>query len=102
MMQYWSWLIASLNIIISYFSKKNIVEQIKYIIFDKLIKYHKLSKKINDGNKLFTSNYWKTLILLLNVIFKIFTIYHLKVDNQTKLYVDCISAHQSKVGATGL
>ena len=52
---------------------------------NKLIKYYKLSKKIiNDRNKLFIFHYWKTLISLLNIKFKFFTIYHLKIDNQTK------------------
>ena len=50
-----------------------------------LSQYHKLSKKItNDRNKLFIFHYWKTLILLLNVKFKFFTIYHSKIDDQTK------------------
>ena len=57
----------------------------KYIVLDKLIKYHELSKKIiNDKDKLFIFNYWKTLILLLNVKFKFFTTYHSKIDHQTK------------------
>ena len=43
---------------IVFFRKKYIAKQFKYIVLNKLIKYHELSKKtINDRNKLFTFNY---------------------------------------------
>ena len=43
---------------IVFFKKKYIAKQFEYIVLNKLIKYHKLSKKIiNDKNRLFISNY---------------------------------------------
>ena len=70
---------------IVFFKKKYIAKQFEYIVLNKLIKYHKLSKKIiNNKNKLFIFHYWKTLILLLNIKFKFFITYHSKIDNQTK------------------
>ena len=70
---------------IVFFKKKYIAEQFEYIILNKIIKYPELSKKIiNDKNKLFIFNSWKTLISLLNIKFKFFTIYHSKIDDQTK------------------
>ena len=52
-----------MNKLIKYFHiiihKKNyFVKQFKFIILNKLIKYHKISLKLtNDKNKLFTFNY---------------------------------------------
>ena len=70
---------------IVFFKKKYIVKQLKYIVLNKLIKYHKLFKELtNDRNKLFIFNYWKTLILLLNVKFRFFTTYYSQIDDQTK------------------
>ncbi len=60
-------------------------KQFEYIVLNKLIKYHEFFKKIiSDKNKLFTSNYWKTLISLLNIKLRLFTTYHSKIDDQTK------------------
>ena len=71
--------------IIVFFKKEYTVEQLKYIVLNKLIKNHELFKKIiSDRDKLFTFNYWKTLILLLNVKFKFFTAYHPQIDEQTE------------------
>ena len=43
---------------IVFFKKEYIEKQFKYIVLNKLIKYHELSKKIiNDKNKLFIFNY---------------------------------------------
>ena len=43
---------------IVFFKKIYNVEQLKYIVLNRLIQYQKISKKlINDKNKLFTSNY---------------------------------------------
>ena len=40
------------------FRKKYIAEQFKYIVLNRLIKYHELSKKIiSDRNKLFIFHY---------------------------------------------
>jgi len=46
--------------------KKFIVEQLEYIVLNRLIRYHNIFKGlISDKDKLFTSNYWKTLISML-------------------------------------
>ena len=43
---------------IVFFKKNHIVKQFEYIVLNRLIKYHKLLKKItNDKNKLFIANY---------------------------------------------
>ena len=43
---------------IVFFKKKYIVEQLKYIVLNKLIRYHELLKKItNNRDKMFISNY---------------------------------------------
>ena len=40
------------------FKEEYIVEQLEYIVLDRLIRYHELLKGIiNDRNKLFISNY---------------------------------------------
>ncbi len=67
------------------FKKTYSAKQLKYIVLNKLIKYHELSKEIiNNRNKLFTFNYWKTLISLLNVKLRLFTAYHSEIDDQTE------------------
>lgn len=67
------------------FKKEYTAEQLKYIVLNRLIRYHGLPKNIiNDRDKLFTSNYWKTLIPLLDVKLRLFTAYHSKTDDQTK------------------
>ena len=53
------------------------VKQLKYIILNRLIRYQKISKEfINDRNKLFTFNYWKTLLSMLKIKFKISTTFY--------------------------
>jgi len=47
--------------------EKFIVEQLGYIVLDRLIRYHGIPKELtSDRDKLFTSNYWKTLIPMLD------------------------------------
>jgi hypothetical protein len=66
-------ILVMINYLIKYFhiisfKETYSAEQLEYIVLNKLIKYYELSKKItSDKNKLFTFNYWKTLISLLNV-----------------------------------
>ena len=67
------------------FREEYIVEQLRYIVLNKLIRDHELPKGItSDRDKLFTSNYWKTLIPLLNVKFRLSTAYHSQTDDQTE------------------
>ena len=68
--------------IISFKEKYN-AKQLKFLILNRLIKYQKISKIIiNDKNKLFTFNYWKTFISLLETRLKLFTIYYSKTNDQ--------------------
>ena len=67
------------------FKKKYTAEQLKHIVMNRLIRYYRISKKIiSDRNKLFTSNYWKTLISLLKIKLRMSTVYYLKTDDQIK------------------
>ena len=53
------------------------VEQLKYIVLNRLIRYQGILKKfINDKDKLLIFNYWKTLLLMLKIKFKMSTIFH--------------------------
>ena len=53
------------------------VEQLKYIVLNRLIRYQEISKElINDKDKLFTSNYWKTLLSMLKTKLRMSTTYH--------------------------
>ena len=67
------------------FSKKYTAEQLGFIILDRLIRYYGiLEALISDRDKLFTSNYWKTLMPLLGTKLKMSTAFHLTTDGQTK------------------
>ena len=69
---------------IIFFKKIYDVEQLKYIVLNRLIRYQKISKKfINDKNKLFTFNYWKTLLLILEIKLKISTTFYSQTNKQT-------------------
>ena len=52
-------------------------KQLKYIVLNRLIRYQGLSKEIiNDKDKLFISNYWKTLLSMLKIKLKTSTTFH--------------------------
>ena len=52
---------------------------------NKLIYYHGIPKEIiSDKNKLFIFNYWKILISMLRIKFRMLTIYSLKTNGQTE------------------
>ncbi len=58
--------------------EKFTAEQLEYIVLDRLIKYHNILKGLtSDRDKLFTSNYWKTLIPMLGTRLRMSTAYHL-------------------------
>jgi hypothetical protein len=62
--------------------KKFIIEQLKYIILNQLIRYHNILKElINDKDKLFTFNYLKTLLPMLDTRLQMFIVYHLITNN---------------------
>jgi len=57
--------------------EKFIAEQLGYIVLDRLIRYHGIPKGLtSDRDKLFTSNYWKTLISMLGTRLRMSTAYH--------------------------
>ena len=61
------------------------VEQLKYVVLNQLIRYQRISKRfINDKDKLFTFNYWKTLLSMLKTKFKMSTTFYSQTNEQTK------------------
>ena len=67
------------------FKKSYNVEQLKYIVMNKLIRYQGISRElINDRDKFFTFNYWKTLLSLLRIKLKMSTTFHSQTNEQTK------------------
>ena len=60
-------------------------KQLKYIIMNRLIRYHEILKELtNDKNKLFISKYWQTSVSMLKIRLRFFTVYHLRIDEQTE------------------
>jgi len=58
--------------------KKFIAKQLEYIVLNRLIQYYNIFKELTSNkDKLFTSNYWKTLILMLETRLKISIAYYL-------------------------
>jgi transposase InsO family protein len=65
--------------------KKFTAEQLRYIVLNRLIRYHNIPKRlISDRDKLFTSNYWKTLILMLETRLRMSTAYYPVTNEQTE------------------
>jgi len=63
--------------------EKFTVEQLEYIVLNRLIKYHDIFKGLtSDKDKLFTSNYWKTLIPMLGTRLRMSIAYHLVTNDQ--------------------
>jgi len=57
--------------------EKFTAEQLGYIVLNRLIRYHGIPKGLtSDKDKLFTSNYWKTLIPMLGTRLRMSTAYH--------------------------
>ena len=62
--------------------KKLIAKQLKYIVLNRLIRYHNILKKLTSNkDKLFTSNYLKTLLSMLKTKLKMFIIYYSIINN---------------------
>ena len=60
-------------------------KQLKYIILNRLIKYHEILKKLtSDRNKFFISKYWQIFISILKARFYFFTAYYSQTNEQTK------------------
>ena len=59
--------------------------QLGHIILDRLVRNHGIPKSIiSDRDKLFTSNYWTTLIAAIGTKRKLSTAYHPQTDGQTE------------------
>jgi hypothetical protein len=57
--------------------EKFTAEQLEYIVLNRLIRYHDILKELtSDRGKLFTSNYWRTLISMLGTRLRMSTAYH--------------------------
>ncbi len=62
--------------------KKFIAKQSRYIVLNRLIQYHNIFKELTSNkDKLFTSNYWKTLLSMLETRLKMFIIYYSITNN---------------------
>jgi len=58
-------------------TEKFTAEQLRYIVLDQLIRYHNIPKALtSDKDKLFTSNYWRTLIPMLGTRLRMSIAYH--------------------------
>ncbi|GIZ39172.1 hypothetical protein CKM354_000256300 [Cercospora kikuchii] len=66
-------------------SERYTAEQLGYLVMDRLVRYHGFPKVfITDRDKLFTSNYWKTLVGMIGIKHKLSTAYHPETDGQTE------------------
>ena len=62
-----------------------IVKQMIYIILDKVMRYHGIPKSItSDRDKIFKSNFWKTLIIKIGTKIKLSIVYHSQTNEQTE------------------
>jgi hypothetical protein len=60
-------------------------ETLGHILVDKVIRYHGIPKAItSDRDKLFTSNYWRTLIGTIGTRLRLSTSFHPQTDGQTE------------------
>ena len=60
-------------------------EQLGHLVLDRLIRYHGIPTTfITDRDKLFTSNYWKTLVAAIGIRHKLSTAFHPQTDGQTE------------------
>jgi hypothetical protein len=67
------------------YSNQSTAEHLGHIVLDRLIRYHGLPKVIiSDRDKLFTSNYWKTLVGATGIHHKLSTAFHPQTDGQTE------------------
>jgi hypothetical protein len=56
---------------------KFIAEQLEYIVLNRHIRYHDILKGLtSDKDKLFTSNYWKTLLSMLGTRLRMSIVYY--------------------------
>ena len=59
--------------------------QLAYIFMDRIVRYHGVPRGItSDRDKLFVSQYWKTLVARIGVKLKLSTAFHPETDGQTE------------------
>ena len=67
------------------FKKTHTAEQLEHLLLDRLVRDHGvLITIITDRDKLFTSNYWKTISAAMGTKPKMSTVYHPQTDSQTE------------------
>ena len=67
------------------FKETHTAEQLGYLLLDRLVRDHRvLIMIITDRDKLFTSNYWKTISAAIETKLKMSTAYHPRTDSQTE------------------
>ena len=67
------------------FKKTHIAEQLGHLLLDRLVRDHRVPLTIIiERDKLFTSNYWKTISAAMGTRPKISTVYHPQTDGQTE------------------
>ena len=65
------------------FKEKYNAEQLAFLLLDRLMRDHSIPELItSDRDKLFTSNYWKTLLGMIGIKLQILTTYYLQTDGQ--------------------
>ena len=63
------------------FKKSFNVEQLRHVLLDRLIRDHRIPKGItSDRDKLFTSNYWKTLIGVIGTKLRLLIVFYPQTD----------------------
>ena len=72
-------------IIVVLFKKTHTAEQLGHLLLDRLVRDHGVPIMIiTDRDKLFTSNYWKTISTAMGTKPKMSTAYHPQTDSQTE------------------
>jgi len=60
-------------------------QQLGCLVLDRLVRYHGIPTVfVTDRDKLFTSNYWKTLVAAMGIKHKLSTAFHPQTDGQTE------------------
>ena len=59
------------------YNKEFTIKQTAYVILDRVIRYYGISESVtSDRDKIFRSNFWKTLILEIDMKIKLSTVYY--------------------------
>lgn len=76
------------------FREASDAQQLGHLIMDRLVRYHGFPRTfITDRDKLFTSNYWKTLIAMIGIRRKLSTAFHPETDGQTERMNQSLEAY---------